>query len=205
MIVEIRRFWGLNDADNNPNPEVLFKRPRIDFRISEYIFNFLFENYLKQKKLMIKGNFRITLYFSELNSESKFTHNSIFNSYETTFFPYSSIISENGTKITEIGIFCNSNLISEKIKPRDYSKLVYNMFASYLVEKYKKVNLEDLINLREKVDYSKIEKFEYPAKFENQKYSGDEGKFAGKYINGVLDEKIKPFSIKEEYLNKYGY
>lgn len=205
MNFEIHRFWSLNDSDNNPNPEVLFKRPRIDYRISEFIFSFLFEYYLNPKKLMISGNYRFTLYFDELKPESKFTHDSIFNTNETTFFPYCSIISENGIKITEIGIFCNSKFISEKIKPIDYSKLVYNMFASYLIEKYKKINFEELINLRDKINYSEIEKFEFPAKFENQKYSGDEGKFAGKYINGILDKSIKPFSIKTEYLNKYKY
>jgi hypothetical protein len=48
------------------------------------------------------------------------------------------------------------------------------MFALYLINCYKKLTKEIFDEAKKKLNYNYINSFEFPAKFENQKYSDDE-------------------------------
>jgi hypothetical protein len=41
---EITRLWDIDDYDLVPNIEILYKRPRVDYRISEYVFDYINKN-----------------------------------------------------------------------------------------------------------------------------------------------------------------
>lgn len=65
--VTIRRFWDNDDEEDGiSKPEIMFKRPRIDHRISEYLWHFLETNLLIQKKIFQMNSLRITLFIGPL-------------------------------------------------------------------------------------------------------------------------------------------
>lgn len=57
--MKISRFWSHEDEDDGIcKPEIMFRRPRVDYRISEYIWSFLESNLLMQKRFCKKTVWR---------------------------------------------------------------------------------------------------------------------------------------------------
>ena len=199
MEIEIIRYWG-HDNDT----EMLCKRPRVDYRISEYLFEFINQNILVEKKIMQTGIYRFALYLEVFNSEKhKFSFDNPYDTDQTKYTPYvyQSIKSKN------IKMFCDSLLFNAQMTPKEYVEIVYDMFALYFVVRYKKMTKAAFDELKQKIDYDFVSSFEFPATLENQKYQLDDTTIC---INPVYDKEQKKwigereFCARDEYLKHFG-
>ena len=199
MEIKIERFWT---HDNNV--EMLCKRPRVDYRISEYLFDFINQHILTEKRLCKTGTYDFTLFLKVFNPEE---HKFFFdNPYDTEFTKYAPSIRHSiKSKINEI--FCSSALFNAQMTAKEYVAIVYDMFAFYFILRYKKLTKALFDELKQKIDYDYVNSFEFPATFENQKYILDDSSIG---INPVYDKKQREwvseriFCIKDEYLKYFG-
>ena len=190
-MVEISRLWDILDFEDRLDIKLLYKRPRVDYRISEYVFDYIDKNILKTNKIMQAGNFKICLAFTFYDKKHfKYFDNTAFDTQDTKYS-----ISRTSNRI---GISCYSIGITEKIKPKDYANIVYDMIGAFLVENYKKITKETMDNNKDGMDYRFIEKFKFPALFDDQKYLTDN--IEQSHSNG---EVLVEVNIKEEYLKHY--
>ena len=66
--------------------------------------------------------------------------------------------------------------VSESITPREYADLLFDGIGAALVFNFKRLKREEFDGLKPKIDWSVVERFSFPAPFEDQQYIGDEGK-----------------------------
>ncbi|MFC7348322.1 hypothetical protein ACFQO9_16505 [Chryseobacterium zhengzhouense] len=205
MEITIKRFWSNDDDEGIPRSSILLKRPRVDGKIADYIFDFIWKNVLTPKKIMQKGNYEFTLYFDVIRKTHKFFYNSIYNTDNIKFHPAFRDRKLNGQITKEVSIFGYSDRFNELITPTEYANLVYDMFGSYLVENFKKLSKKELEDNKQKMDYDAINKFPFPASFDAQNYSGDNGSVEKRIVNFVVDETSEAFVYKDKYIGYYGF
>jgi hypothetical protein len=196
---EVSRLWDILDFDNKLDIKLLYKRPRIDYRISEYIVDYINKTILEPNKIMQTGNYDICLSFAFYQAEyHRFHEYNIFDTENTKYSLHLSNRTENGIKYKDIWIGCYSTDLTEDIKPKSYASIVYDMIGVFLTNKYKKITKEIMDNNRNGIDNNYIKNFKFPAFFENQKYLFDDT--ASSYSNGEILVKL---DIKEEYKKYY--
>jgi hypothetical protein len=176
-MVEIRRFWNWDEVP------LMYKRPRIDYKISEYVFDYININILKQKNIMQTGDYDIHLLF--------FIHNEEAQNKEDKFYKHQHYRSR------KISIMFTSTKLHEKITPIEYANIVYDMIGFYLTNKYKKITKEIMDKNKNGMDYNYIENLNYPAVYEDQKYIGDEKENKREEYKKYYNEKSK--EEKEKY------
>jgi hypothetical protein len=176
-MVKIVRFWISERTE--PDSKLLYKRPRIDFKISEYVFDHINKNILKPKNIMQTGDYEITLFFLIFNiwgySGYKKHIQNIFDTENTIYdLEYGPNYSKSGAdNYRDIKIKIYSNEFHENITPKKYANIVYDGIGMFLTNKYKKINKEIMDKNKNGMDYNYIESFNYPAAYEDQKYIGD--------------------------------
>jgi hypothetical protein len=205
--MEIIRLWAITDYDLKPNIEILYKRPRVDYRISEYVFDYINKNILEQNKIMQTGNYKICFSFQFYRKENHTYHNNTIFCTENTKYSFHLLTStENGIKYKIIMVFCYSTELTEKITPKKYANIVYDMMGAFFTSKYKKITKEKIDKNRIGMDYNLIESFKFPAPFENQKYLQDNpGILKGSTVSKGKKIDIVEINIKEKYIECYGY
>ncbi|WP_433862759.1 hypothetical protein [Sphingobacterium thalpophilum] len=204
MEVTISRFWSIDDDEGLSRASILFKRPRVDGQIANLVFDFIWANVLTPKKLMQKGNYDFTLYFDTIRSTHKFFYDSVYNTDTVKFRPAFKDRQLNGVTTKEVSIFGYSNRFNELITPLEYANLVYDMFGSYLVETFKKITKVELDSIKSQMDIDAINQFPFPASFDAQQYSGDNGRVEKRMVNFVVDETSEAFMFRDRYLEHYG-
>lgn len=191
--------------DFNSNYQALIHRPRVSFKISEYVWKYIYENYLFILRLMPedKYNYSICLSFNKYNANiHKFMFDSPYNQKKCFFQPSPKFRIENGqTKWAMIGL--TAECVDENINPSLYASLVYDMFCAQLIVLYKKVKKEELDNLKAGLDYEYINSFPYPASFEEQRYLTDEQVISLTHDNGK-ERVTQLLNMKDEYLKYWG-
>lgn len=166
--------------------EDCINRPRVSHKISEYIWNYIWTNSLKPNGILLNNinSYRFFLDFNKYNPEKhKFFFESPYNTNETKFRPepkFKNIGNNKSVNIRSVSIYLDSN-----ITPSLYADIVYDMFSSFLIINYKKISKEDLDFKKANLDYNFIDRFPYPAPFEEQKYATDEG-----VINGINQQEL---------------
>ena len=167
--------------------ENICERPRVSHKIREYIWEYIFDNILKPRRIMTDDTFcyHFTLSFKKFNSKLHifFTdspYNTEFNKFRPT--PRFTIFKKT-TKIAQISIISDS--ISSLIYPRQYANLVYDGLGSFLILLNKKITKEILDAFKLGLDYTYIDSFEFPASFEEQLYIGDNSAIDGVPIKEV--------------------
>jgi hypothetical protein len=198
---EITRLWDIMDFEDKLDLNLLYKRPRIDYRISEYVFDYINKTILEPNKIMQTGNYEICLSFCFYDKE-------IYKYFDCT--PYDTMDTkysldkvknrtENGIKYKSIWIGCYSTKLTENIKPMEYAEIVYEMVGAFLINEFKKITKEKLDGNKNGMDKNIINGFKFPALFEYQKYLIDDEKGAS-YSNG---ETLVKVDIEKEYKNYY--
>jgi hypothetical protein len=203
----IYRHWFLyyiSNAEERLN--MIYKRPRIDYRVSEYVYEYIQRKILEPRKIKEleyrKYALSINLHFilggedaRSLNSEQMPSEYSPYNT-ETTL--YSSNFTTNGYELRlgykAINLSCRSTEIDVNIKPKEYAHIVYNMISTYLeTKRYKSITKELMEQYKSEMDYAYIENFSYPAAFVDQRYHDDK--------RNILD---KDLNIRKNYMKFYG-
>ena len=186
--------------------EDLLIRPRVSYRISESVFDFIDQEILKPNKVLQseKYLYEFTLSFSfqiptrQINYGSPYiTETRKYSTHKgfTTF--------EKTTKKAFLSV--NASDIDQNILPDDYARIVYIMFADYLLRNYKKLKKQTFDNLIDKLDFKKINSYKHPAPFEEQKYILDEGGDVNDWDDYVNKRTDKWIYIKTEYLKHYKF
>jgi hypothetical protein len=198
-MVTIERVWNIYGSDLKPHIEILYKRPRIDYRVSEYVFEYINRNILEPNKIMQTGNYNICLTFDfYYKDKQKYFEDNIYNTKNEKYSFHLSNMTKNGIKYKNVQLFCYSTEINENIKPKEYANIVYDMVGLFLIEQYKKITKEIMDKIKIGMNYTFIEKFKYPALFTEQKYVLDRDGITIEYCDiGIV-------KMKEEYIKYYG-
>ena len=70
---------------------------------------------------------------------------------------------------------------------------------------FKKLKREEFGGLKPKINWSVVERFSFPAPFEDQQYIGDEGKIHVYSWDGKQETTlVGPYSVRELYLEHFG-
>ncbi|MFA4870760.1 MAG: hypothetical protein WC623_21365 [Pedobacter sp.] len=199
--INISRLWDFDKPLSiEPDIELLFKRPRIDYRVSEYVFQFIDTEILQPNRVLQKGKHHFCLAFGIYNPEiHKFHQENPYHSDDSKF----SISKYNRKEYKDTQIACNSTLFNENISPVDYAKIVYDMFACYLVQEFKKITKELMDSKKNDLDINCITDFDFPAKFENHKYISDNTSIEFTQNDGQTIKKNEPIVIADIYKNRY--
>lgn len=141
-------------------------RPPVSYRVREYFVNFLVDNLLKEKKLIIGGKWHInlTIYFV---GEGKLglPKNIVIGKSPRT-------VSAEMTKLYEALI--PVKLIQESDRPfLKTIELMYEALTVFFTATYKKITKEFMDELWKQVDLNYLLSLPYPAPMEDQKYVGD--------------------------------
>lgn len=187
------------------NYQALIHRPRVSYKISEYVWKYIYENYLFKLKLMSedKFNYHILLTFAKYNPDiHKFMFKSPYNREKCFFRPSPNFRKVKITKCLVIGL--TGECVDENISSSLYASLVYDMFCAQLIVLYKKVKKEDLDKLKTGLDYEYINSFPYPAPFEEQRYMIDNQPTLTTIYDNGKERFIEQLNIKEEYLKYWG-
>ena len=154
---------------------------------------------------MQTGNYNISFSFGFYQKENmKYHKDTIFCTEETkfSFHLYNETI--EGIKYKAILLFSWSTRITEKIEPKEYASIVYDMIGAFLTSKYKKITKEIMDKNKKGMDYNLIQGYKFPAQFEYQKYFLDDPKIWKKPEYLKKNEK-SIINIKEKYIDHYGF
>jgi hypothetical protein len=146
--VSLKLSWShIDDDDGIDKPAKMFLRPRIDYRVSEYVWNFINDNLLAPKKVLSKNDLTFTLHLGKTNKKAKFHYNSEYNTDDKKFHPAS-----QGSKAKWISIFCSYDGFSETISPTEFAGLIYDMFCSFIIDNFKKITKTECDELKTGMD-----------------------------------------------------
>ena len=120
-----------------------------------------------------------------------------------TWFSPDKIWTNCGNKVLDVNI--DAANVSESITPREYADLLFDGIGAALVFNFKRLKREELDGLKLKIDWSVVERFPFPAPFEDQQYIGDEGKIHVYSWDGRQEtDLVGPYSVRELYLDHFG-
>ena len=208
-MMEIMRVWALQlgyslepgggYAHNGLgyNFELLCKRPRVDYRISEYVMEYISKTILKPNSPLNTGNYMFSLHFYPYDKDADTVPYNIYTDMpsDTLSKYYLNVNEHYNTEDTRFetnnsswgGIYncsCYSAKLDENITPKEYAGIVYDMIGAFLGTKYKRITKEVMDSYKSGLDYGYIESFKFPATFENQRYASDEITGAYHYTEG---------------------
>lgn len=228
-MAEIHRVWLNVDTEDNYKIR-LFDRPRVSIHVDKYIWSFIEENIVKPHKLMRSMNYNYMLniafdsfdperhryfplspYNGQLREEVKadsetgryFREDFEGGKERTTWFSLSKIWTNCGDKVLNVGV--NAGNVSENITPREYADLLFDGIGAALLFNFKRLKREEFEQLKQKIDWSIVESFPFPAPFEEQQYIGDGGKIHVYSWDGAQTTTlVGPYSVWELYLEHFG-
>jgi hypothetical protein len=219
-MMEIDRIW--NDTSGLgieiPTYNIFINRPRVDYRISEYVCEYICKTVLKPNSPLITGGFILFLDFMPYDKDNPYMpiesnmHNAepikVYNLYNTEDSVYNTEDTKFDPTKTSWGktfsVRCYSTKFNETITPKEYANTVYDMFGAFLVNKYKRITKEVMDKNKMGMDYNYIESFEFPAKYENQKYCSDDYELRIPHMpEGSGEEWVTAHKKRIEYEREY--
>jgi len=141
-------------------------RPPLSWRVRDYLEDFIIENVLTQKQIIVSSQWTIHLHCFFCKVSPRFNHEYIH------LYNKPRSVKEDMVKTYEI-------IIPEKLITdceNKYEKTIDLMFEAvsiFLTTVYKKVSKEFMIALRKKVDMKYLLALPYPAELKDQKYLTD--------------------------------
>jgi hypothetical protein len=193
-----RNWHNLCSNSETPTLPVYLRRPRIDYRISEYVFKYIRKNIVEPNKRLknlhcLWADYHIASVWSigfsfvfidkaKLESEKlsliQIPTKPIHGGQDKldSDLVYNTENTKYGWKTSwwrgygSLDFYCYSTELNENIKPREYANIVYNMIGTFLLANYKSIKKESMDKFKSRIDFSYIENFKYPASFNDQKY-----------------------------------
>jgi hypothetical protein len=142
------------------------ERPQISYRVREYLENFIAENLLKEKKIILGGKWRIDLVLAFQRETVRYT------STHLTLGARPTTVNGENVKIYEVLI--PIKLIKESSHPYLRTiELMWEAISLFFTENYKKVSPETMSELWKKIDLDFLLSLPYPAPLIDQKYTTD--------------------------------
>jgi hypothetical protein len=159
----------------SPDYKSLLKRPRISYKVSEYVFEFINDNLLKPLKVLQSDKYiyKFTFSFSFSIPEREFPYTSPFATNRRLYFsPRGFRTFEKIEKWATLVVI--SDDIDQTILPYEYATIVFKMFGDFLLTNYKKFDKNTLDKMLADMDNQYIDSFAFPASFEEQRYLLDD-------------------------------
>ena len=158
-------------------PSYLLQRPRVSYKVSEYVVEFINKNILEPKRIMQSSSYlyMIALSFSfGIPKDHKIKYRSPYSTDTRLYVPHKGYWTHNKyIKRLHLTVICDD--INQETEPQEYAIVVYNMFADYLLFNFKSLKKEMFDNAIKLLDFGFITSFRFPATFKEQKYLLDEG------------------------------
>lgn len=224
----LHRVWLNVDPDNNEI--TLFGRPRVSIHVDEYIWGLIEEHIVKPHKIMRseKHGYLLKIAFDRFDpARHRFYPLSPYNGplregvrpdsangwypreafagaeERTTWFSPDEIWTNCGNRVLDVNI--DAAHVSEYITPREYADLLFDGIGAALVFNFKRLKREELDRLKSRIDWSMVERFPFPAPFEEQQYIGDEGEIHVYSWDGRQETNlVGPYSVRELYREHFG-
>jgi hypothetical protein len=159
-------------------------RPRVSYKIRDYVLEFVLEHVIFPKKIMVKDryNYFVAFILIPFKENEKDEKNEVITWDKWKLF--------GREKTLHISIF--NHLINANIRPEEFASIIYDALAIQFVELYKKITIEDFNKAKKNLDYNYINSLPYPAPFEEQKYTFDSEnpKYEQEYI-ALYGNRIK--------------
>lgn len=196
-MVKISRLWNIVDNDNNI---ILFNRPRISIQVDEYVWNIIEENIVLPNRIMktSRFNYSLVVTLAPYNSKAQYRKCSPYNGKlkegvvtgsngmchqndfvngekQTTWFKPEKFWINMGNKTALVG--AEATYVDEQMTPMAYADLLYDAFAALILFNFKKLKMADFERVKTLLKEDIICGFPFPAPFEEQKYTGDNGGF----------------------------
>jgi hypothetical protein len=141
-------------------------RPPISWMVRDYFENFIIENVLVEKQIVVSSKWTIHLHCFFCKLSPRFNYDYIH------LYPKPRTVKENMVKIYEIMI--PEKLINDvENKYEKTTELIYEAVSIFLTATYKKVTKEFMSELWQKVDKKYLLTLPYPAKVKDQRYLTD--------------------------------
>ena len=195
------------------NYKSLLTRPRISHKVSEYVFEFINEQILKPNKVLQSDKYiyKLTLSFSfeiPKNRKFPFPYTSPFSTQTRLYFPQNGYRTfEKIEKWATLSVIADD--IDETITPYEYAKVVFIMFAEFLLHNYKKLGKSIFDDLILKLDKNYIDSFDFPASFDDQQYSLDDIDYPIAPLQYGFEwtelDKLVTINPRTEYLKHYEF
>ena len=143
-MVKVTRWWNFNPVNLKFDVDILRKRPRIDYRVSEYVFEYFSKKIFITYGIVLPENYEVFLAMDtyDIKRRERLQYTSPYNTNTTKFSSMLINRMNNGKEYLTIHIECFSLELNECIKPIDYANIVYAMFSDFLVKEYKKKSRE---------------------------------------------------------------
>ena len=174
-MVVVHRSWLIGEEDSL---EYLYKRPRVDYRVSEYVVDYVHKTIPQLEKILSKNYHNITLDFScrgkeeiEEGTNDRLELFGYFTDRDYLTDDTSYVIF--GKKSTLLQIMCDSAKLNDNITPCEYADIVHTMVSVLLKRWYKRLTKEIMDENKKQMDYGYINSFQFPAVFKNQRYNID--------------------------------
>jgi hypothetical protein len=186
--------------------ENLLIRPRVSFRVSELIFEFVNERVLEPQDIMQSSKFNYTLVLA--------FHRGLPSRLRNHFGPYNTpqriYLSQKGftifdktQKIAHLSVYGED--IDEKLSPQEYSRLVFEMLADFLLNNFKSVRQERLEQAWAEFNFLQLDQFQFPASFEEQRYVMDQDKYMTEWSDFLNKKDDRWILVKDQYKERYGF
>ena len=198
MSFSVNRIVGLDD---------LLKRPRVSYKISEYILDFVDKEVLRPFNILQSDQYvyEFTLSFAfVIPRPNKIIYKSPYATDKRLFISHKGFTTfEN--KIKKAHLTFIGEDVGPDTAPTEYADIVYTMLTDYLLYNYKKLKKEVFEIKKQLLDLKEINSHQYPSPFGQQKYVLDESSYVKDFDDYVNKRGDKWVCIKDEYLNHYQF
>jgi len=187
--------------------ENLLIRPRVSHRVSELVFDHLNSRVLRPLGIMQSQQFSFTIVLSFNKgalSSLRTTYKSPYSKQGRHYLPQKGFRIFNRTqKVAHLTVY--DEHLDERIAPPDYSEMVFEMLADFLLYNFKSINREILDNAWSEFNFLQLDELPFPAPFEEQKYVMDKGKYMTEWSDFLNKKDDKWILVRDEYKSRFGF
>ena len=159
-------------------------RPPISWKVRDYLEDFIIENVLNEKQIIVSSQWTIHLHCFFLKHSPRFNYEHIH------FLNKPRTVKQDMVKTYEIMI--PDKLINESENKYERTiELMYEAVSIFITTVYKKVSKEFMNNLWKQVDMKYLLSLPYPAEVKDQKYLTDMTNEDGNIVDFVAVHRAK--------------
>ena len=144
----------------------LSERPQISYKIREYLSEFVINNILEKRGIIVGGKWKIVLALHFMPEGKYYTTEelSLAKGYQT--------VKQDGVKIYTILVPLKA--IGKSDKPLLKTvELMYEAITKYFITNFKSISAEFMEHLKTEIDFPYLLSLPYPAPFKDQRYVAD--------------------------------
>ena len=187
--------------------ENLLIRPRVSHRISELVFDHLNIRVLRPLGIMQSSQYSFTIVLSfnkGAQNTLRTTYRSPYSKDGWHYLPQKGFRIFNKTqKVAHLTAY--GEHIDERLAPPDYSLMVFEMLADFLLYNFKSIDKDKLDQAWSEFNFLQLDELPFPAPFEEQQYVMDKGKYMTEWSDFLNKRDDKWIVVKDAYVSRFGF